>query len=279
MHHVFGKDQLRVRTLREREKDMSQEILKNFDFEGKQVRTVVIDNEPWFVLSDVCKVLGMTNVTEVKKRLDQHDFNSIEVIDSIGRKQKTVAVNESGLYDVILDSRKPQAKQFRRWITSEVIPSIRKHGGYLTEEKIEEALFNPDVIIKLATDLKEERLKRSELEAQKALDAPKVALAEAVGATQGNVTLTTMSKILRNAGSTMNRNEFCQWLRDEGYLFKAKAGNTVNLPIKMWEDAGLFEVQYQWIPAAGRSVETTHVTAAGQEYFINLFLEEEMVVN
>lgn len=255
---------------------MSQEILKNFDFEGNQVRTAVIDNEPWFVLSDVCKVLGIGNVTDTKARLDQLDFDSIEVQNSRGQMRQTVCVNESGLYDVILDSRKPQAKAFRRWITSEVIPSIRKHGGYLTEEKIEEALFNPDVIIKLATDLKEERAKRAELEAQKALDAPKVALAEAVGATQGNVTLTTMSKILRNAGSTMNRSEFCQWLRDEGYLFKAKAGNTANLPIKMWEDAGLFEVQYHWIPAAGRTVESTHVTAAGQEYFINLFLEEEV---
>ena len=255
---------------------MSQEILNKFDFEGKQVRTVVIDNEPWFVLSDVCKVLEIANVGNAKARLDQDDIRTMDVIDSIGRKQKTATVNESGLYDVILDSRKPQAKQFRRWITSEVIPSIRKHGGYLTEEKIEEALFNPDVIIKLATDLKEERAKRAELEAQKALDAPKVALAEAVGATQGNVTLSTMSKILRNAGSTMNRSEFCQWLRDEGYLYKAKGGNTANLPIKAWEDAGLFEVQYQWIPAAGRTVESTHVTAAGQEYFINLFLEEEV---
>lgn len=277
MHHVLGKDQLRVRTLREREKDMSQEILKNFDFEGKQVRSMLLDNEPWFVLKDVCDVLGL-RVDATKKRLDLQDHTTNGVLAADGKVRRMAVVNESGLYDVILDSRKPEARQFRRWITSEVIPSIRKHGGYLTEEKIEEALFNPDVIIKLATDLKEERLKRAELEAQKALDAPKVALAEAVGATQGNVTLTTMSKILRNAGSTMNRNEFCQWLRDEGYLFKAKAGNTVNLPIKMWEDAGLFEVQYQWIPAAGRSVETTHVTAAGQEYFINLFLEKGVEV-
>lgn len=256
---------------------MTQEIMKNFTFEGTQVRTVMVDNEPWFVLGDVCKVLGLTNVTEIKKRLDQLDFNTIEVQNSRGQMRQTVCVNESGVYDVILDSRKPQARQFRRWITNEVVPSIHKHGGYLTEEKIEEALFNPDVIIKLATDLKEERLKRAELEAQKALDAPKVALAEAVGSTQESVTLTTMSKILRNAGSDMNRNDFCQWLRDEGYLFKAKGGNTVNLPIKMWEDAGVFEVQYRWVPVAGRSVESTYVTAAGQEYFINLFLEEDMV--
>lgn len=259
---------------------MTQEILKNFDFEGKQVRTVLIDNDPWFVLSDVCKVLEIKQPSAAKRRLNSEDVSTVIINHGTsGGNPNVNVVNESGLYDVILDSRKPQAKEFRRWITSEVVPSIRKHGGYLTDDKIEEALFNPDTIIRLATDLKEERRKRAELEAQKALNAPKVALAEAVGATQRNVTLTTMSKILRNAGSTMNRNEFCQWLRDEGYLFKAKRGNTANLPTKLWEDAGVFEVQYHWIPAAGRAVETTYVTAGGQEYFINLFLEEDLVIN
>ena len=257
---------------------MTQEILNQFDFEGQQVRTVMKDNEPWFVLGDVCKVLEISNPSEAKRRLEEADLITTEV-RSGGQRRKVNAVNESGLYDVILDSRKPQAKQFRRWITSEVIPSIRKHGGYLTVDKIEEALISPDTIIRLATDLKEERRKREELETQKSLNASKVALAEAVGATQGNVTLTTMSKILRNAGSDMNRNDFCQWLRDEGYLFKAKGGNTANLPTKLWEDAGIFEVQYQWIPVAGRTVETTYVTAGGQEYFINLFLEEDLVID
>lgn len=255
---------------------MSQEILKSFDFEGKQVRTALIDNEPWFVLTDVCKVLEIGHTPTVKKRLNSEDVNTVVINHGKGNPNKSV-INESGLYDVILDSRKPQAKAFRRWVTSEVLPDIRKHGGYLTDDKIEEALLSPDTVIRLATDLKEERRKRAELEAQKALDAPKVALAEAVGTTQRNVTLTTMSKILRNAGSAMNRNDFCQWLRDEGYLFKAKGGNTANLPTKLWEDAGVFEVQYQWIPVAGRAVETTYVTAAGQEYFINLFLEEDLV--
>lgn len=106
-----------------------------FDFEGQNVRTVTIDNEPWFVLGDVCKVLDLPNVGMAKKRLDQADISSTDVWSEANNRNYSVAiVNESGLYDVILDSRKPQAKAFRRWITSEVIPSIRKTGSYSRQD-------------------------------------------------------------------------------------------------------------------------------------------------
>lgn len=108
-----------------------------------EVRVTEVNGEPMFCLADVCKVL---------------DLDPIQ--DSLGRTQQANFVNEDGLYDTILDSRKPDARAFRKWVTSEVLPSIRKHGGYLTPQKVEEALLNPDVLIRLATNLKEERTKR-----------------------------------------------------------------------------------------------------------------------
>lgn len=121
------------------------------------------NNEPLFCLADVCKILGLGNPSQVKTRLDDGVISNEVILDSIGRQQNVMFVNEDGLYDVILDSRKPEAKQFRKWVTSEVLPSIRKHGAYLTDTKIEEVLTSPDTIIKLATQLKEERVERERL--------------------------------------------------------------------------------------------------------------------
>ncbi|HSH51696.1 MAG TPA: Bro-N domain-containing protein, partial [Bacteroidales bacterium] len=133
-------------------------------FDGHELTIIEKNGEPIFMLSDVCKILGIGNPTDVKNRLDDGVVSIEVILDSLNRQQKATFVNEDGLYDVILDSRKPEAKQFRKWITSEVIPSIRKHGAYMTPETIEQALLNPDTIIQLATNLKEEQEKRKELE-------------------------------------------------------------------------------------------------------------------
>lgn len=138
--------------------------------------------------------------------MNSDDVDTHYMAGGIGNPNKTV-VNESGLYDVILDSRKPQAKRFRRWVTSEVIPTIRKHGGYLTEQKLEEVLFDPDLLINLAQNLKDEQTKRKQLEQQRELDAPKVRMAEAVEASEDFITLTRMSQILNGLGVDMNTAE------------------------------------------------------------------------
>ena len=150
--------------------DVKNEV-QLFSFEEHQVRTVTRDDEPWFVLGDVCKVLEIGNPSMVRERLasdNEVSLSTTEVENSRGQMRQSFIVNESGLYDVILDSRKPQAKRFRRWVTSEVLPSIRKHGGYLTEQKIEEVLLNPDTIIQLAQNLKAEQEKRVIAEAERA---------------------------------------------------------------------------------------------------------------
>ena len=142
---------------------MKIEIFKNNDFGA--VRILKDEKgEPWFVLSDVCKILDIKNVSDVKNSLDIDDIDTIEVIDNIGRKQKANAINESGLYQVIFQSRKSEAKQFKRWVTSEVLPTIRKHGMYATDEVIDEIISNPEFGIKLLTQLKEEKEARKKAE-------------------------------------------------------------------------------------------------------------------
>ena len=133
-----------------------------FHYKSSEVRTVELNGEPWFVLKDVCAVLGIGNSRMVADRLDE-DEKGVSQIDTPGGLQNVSIISESGLYNVILRSDKPEAKPFRKWVTSEVLPSIRKHGAYMTLQKIEEVLLNPDTIISLAQQLKEEKAKTAKL--------------------------------------------------------------------------------------------------------------------
>jgi prophage antirepressor-like protein len=139
--------------------------LKLFEHEKfGQIRTVTNEQgEVWFVLNDICHALDIKNPWNVAKRIDEDDLCQMEVIDDLGRKQATNFVNESGLYSVVLYSEKPEAKPFRKWVTSDVIPSIRKHGAYMTPAKIDELVSNPDLLLKLVLTLKEEKEKNQEL--------------------------------------------------------------------------------------------------------------------
>lgn len=138
--------------------------LQIFNYDGNEVRTIQIDGEPWWVLKDVCTVLSIGNARDVFSRLDD-DEKGVDQIDTLGGKQYMQIVNESGLYNVILRSDKPQAKPFRKWVTSEVLPSIRKNGAYLTPETLEQVILNPDTMIKLCTALKDEQEKNKALQA------------------------------------------------------------------------------------------------------------------
>lgn len=137
------------------------QIFKNSNF--GEIRTKNINNEAYICLADVCKILELGQVSRVKSRLNKDGVTISKVIDSLGREQQATFINESNLYKVIFQSRKLEAEAFTEWITSEVLPSIRKNGAYLTEQKIEEVLSNPDTIIKLATDLKRERQEKEKL--------------------------------------------------------------------------------------------------------------------
>ena len=154
--------------------------LQIFKYQDSEVRTVELNGEPWFVLKDVCGVLGLSTPTRVAERLDGDEVSLTHLIDSVGRQQETTVINESGLYNVILRSDKPEAKPFRKWVTAEVLPTIRKHGAYMTPETLQAAILNPDTMIQLCQQLKAEQEYAEEIGLklpwkgqQKNADAPK----------------------------------------------------------------------------------------------------------
>lgn len=248
--------------------DNKLQIFKNNEF-GK-IRTAILNNEPYLMLNDVCKVLGIKNVSDTKSRLNKDGVGTTEVIDSMGRKQQATFINESNFYKVVFQSRKPEAEKFTDWVTSEVLPSIRKHGAYLTDEKIEEVLTDPDTIIKLATQLKEEREEKKLLQQQAEENKPKVSFAEAVEDSEDVILVKEMATILTQRGFNIGQNQLFQYLRDNGYLCK-KEGDMYHLPTKKYEH--LFKVTKRIIQnSKGTMVKNTpKITGRGQLYFIRKF--------
>lgn len=169
-----------------------------FNHLGNDIRVMTDEQgEPLFVLKDICSVLEIGNPSDVVRRLDEDGVDSIEVIDNLGRTQKTNVVTEAGLYEVIFMSRKPEAKAFKRWVTSEVLPSIRKHGMYATPATIEDMIANPDIIIQLATTLKEERAARAQAEAEVEAQRPVAALGKAIETAEGDLTPSACRRLSR----------------------------------------------------------------------------------
>lgn len=191
-------------------------------YEHKQfgkIRVIEKEGNPWFIAKDICAALGLAQVSRAIQKLDEDEVTTSKVIDSLGREQTANAISESGMYSLVLVSRKPEAKEFKRWVTHEILPSIRKHGGYLTPEKVEEALTDPDTIIRLATNLKEERAKRQELEAENRELAPKALFADAVAASDNTMLVGELAKLLASNGIHIGQNRLFAWLRGNGCLF------------------------------------------------------------
>lgn len=239
------------------------------------VRIVMNESsEPLFCLADVCKTLDLRQ-GDVRQRLSDGVVSTQPIIDSLGREQQANFVNEDGLYDVILDSRKPEAKQFRKWVTSEVLPSIRRHGAYMTPETIEKALLDPDTVIQLATTLKEERQKRLQAEQKNEEMKPKVLFADAVATSQRSCLVSELAKILNQNGIDIGQNRLFQWLRRNGYL--CTKGESYNQPTQKAMNLELFEIKKTSIAKPDGSVlvsTTTKVTGKGQIYFVNKFLSQ-----
>lgn len=247
-------------------------IFENSEFGA--VRVVDVNGEPWFVAKDVCECLAVGNSRDAVAALDE-DEKGVDSIDTPGGAQEMSIISEAGLYSLILRSRKPEAKIFKRWITHEVLPAIRKHGGYLTPAKLEEALTDPDTIIRLATNLKAEREKRQALEAQAAADRPKVVFAESIEVAKTSILVGEMAKLIKQAtGCDMGQNRFFEWLRANGYLHKG--GSARNMPTQRCIDAGWMEIKEGTrIGSSGEChiTRTPKVTGKGQIYFVNLFRE------
>ena len=243
-----------------------------FNYNSVEVRTIQNDGEPWFVLKDVCNVLHIGNSRDVVARLDQ-DEKGVGQIDTLGGKQEMTIINESGLYNVILRSDKPEAKPFRKWVTSEVLPTIRRHGMYATPDTVEKMLADPDTTIKLLETIKQERASRLALEAQAEADKPKVLFADAVSASHSSILVGDLAKLLRQNGVEIGQNRLFRFLLEKGYL--CSQGERYNLPTQRSMDRGWFQVKETTINQPDGSIRITRtvkVTGKGQQYFINLFL-------
>ena len=249
--------------------------LQVFSYEGNEVRTVQKGSEILWVLKDVCGILGIEKYRDAAARLDD-DVREPVLVDTLGGRQEMIAVTESGHYSIILLSRKPEAKKFKRWVTHEVLPTIRKHGAYVTPAKLEELMNDPDSWIKVLTALKEERAAKERLLLEATENKPKVIFADAVSVSEGTILIGELAKILKGNGIEIGQNRLFEKLRRDGYLIKRK-GTDYNAPTQKAMELGLFRVKETAITHSDGHVtisKTTKVTGKGQQYFINLFLEK-----
>lgn len=252
------------------------EIFQNKSF--GRIRTLAINNEPWFVGKDVAEMLGYAKPENaIANHVDEEDKNSTLIQGSGSNyKSKAIIINESGLYSLVLSSKLPSAKEFKRWITHEVIPAIRKHGAYMTEDTLEKALTSPDFLIQLATQLKEEKEKRLAAEKQIEMDRPKTIFADAVSASHTSILVGEMAKILRGNGVEIGQKRFFDWLRENGYLIRRK-GTDYNMPTQRAMELGLFEIKEgSYVNGSGVNIitKTPKITGKGQQYFVNKFLTD-----
>ena len=249
------------------------------------IRTAGTSENPLFCLPDLCRILSL-DASQVMKRLEDGVVTIHPTSDRLGRKQQANFVNEDGLYDVILDSRKPEAKAFRKWVTSEVLPAIRQHGAYMTDKVIERTLSDPDYMIEILTKMKDERKAREEAEERNAYlrtvnenqqrqieeSKPKVVFADSILGSKSSILVGQLAKLLTQNGYKIGQNRLFAWLRDNHYL--GSYGSYYNIPYQVYVEQGLFEVKVTCHTENEKMVtsSTTKVTGKGQQYFINLFL-------
>lgn len=248
--------------------------LEVFNFENKEVRSLLINNEPWFVGKDVAEILEYRNGSrDINRHVDEEDRTKTMIFDG-NQNKETIIINESGLYSLILSSKLPSAKQFKRFITSEVIPSLRKHGMYATEETIDKILLNPDFGIRLLSELKEEREKSKQLKSENDQLKPKALFADTVSASDTSILIGQLAKLLKQNGNDIGQNRLFKILRKDGYL--GKSGENYNLPTQKSMNLKVMEIKERTVNNSDGSVRITKtpmITGKGQVYFVNKYKE------
>lgn len=243
-------------------------IFENPEF--GEIRALEIDNEPWFVGKDVAMILGYIKPENaIANHVDEED-KTTTLIQGTGSnyKSNTVIINESGLYSLILSSKLPSAKRFRRWVTSEVLPSIRKTGGYIQGQEAltdEELLERALIIAQRKIEEKDQQLKKAR---------PKILFANAVAVSDGTISIADLAKLLCQNGIKIGQNRLFEQLREKGYLIRAER-NDRNMPTQRAMEMGLFRIK-ESIQQQGDKIiiaKTVKVTGKGQRYFINKFLD------
>jgi anti-repressor protein len=247
-----------------------------------ELPVIFANGTEWFGAVEAARALSFSDPHKaVVNHVDEDDSTVHPVIDSLGRIQRKKFVNESGLYSLIFGAArqgnnpeiKAKAKQFKRWVTSEVLPAIRQHGGYLTPQKIEEVLLNPDVIIDLAQRLKQANEEKAKLVAKIEEDRPKVIFADSVATSKSSILIGDLAKLLKQNGYETGQKRLFEQLRNEGYLIKRK-GADYNMPTQRAMELELFEIKETVVTHADGHVsisKTPKVTGKGQIYFINKY--------
>lgn len=253
---------------------MELQIFSNSEF--GEIRTITKDNEPWFVASDICRSLDLSNPTMAMQRIDDDEKAKFNLGLSGG---ETNCVNEYGLYSLALASRKKEAKDFKRWITHEVLPSIRKNGGYIAgqETMSDDELMAKALLVannKIAERDKIIEQKQARIEQMK----PKEIFADAVATSHTSILIGDLAKLICQNGVQIGQKRLFVWLRDRGYLIKS--GSSYNMPTQRYIEQGLFEIKESNLVNPDGSVRITRtpkVTGKGQVYFVNKFLSKENV--
>lgn len=254
------------------------QIFKSQEF--GQVRTVTIDGEPWFVAKDVAMALGYAKPENaVANHIDSEDKTSTLIQGSGSNyKSKATLINESGLYSLVLSSKLPTAKKFKHWITSEVLPAIRRTGGYIANAETmtdAEIMSKALLIAKQTIENREQRIHSLEAETERM--KPKEIFADAVSASNSSILIGDLAKILHGNGIKIGRGRLFAWMREHGFLIKQK-GTSYNMPTQRAMELGLFRVKEgSYVDGKGNNIitKTTKVTGKGQQYFINKFLAGE----
>lgn len=248
--------------------------LKNFTFEDQQIRVLTIEGEPWFVGKDVAEVLGYSNSRKaIADHVDSED-KGVTKCYTLGGTQQITIINESGLYSLILSSKLPTAKKFKHWVTSEVLPTIRKHGAYMTDAKAAAIVTDKGSLADLLQQAAEQ-LKRKDIQIEQM--KPKALFADAVSTSDTPILVGELAKILHQNGVSMGQNRMFRWLRDNGYLI-SKKGTSYNMPTQRSMELGLFKIKENAITHSDGHVtitKTPKVTGKGQVYFVNKFVGEE----
>lgn len=248
---------------------MNNEIRK-FDFRGASLRTLTDEaGEPWFVAKDVCDILEISNPSDALKRLDDDERSKF----NLGRQGETNIVNEAGLYVLVLGSRKPKAHEFKRWVTHEVLPQIRKTGGYIpaTDADDDMTILAKAVMIGQRTMEAQKRKIASQQSRIVELE-PKARFADAVAASDGTCLVGELAKMLRQNGMDIGQNRLFRLLQADGYL--GKSGSNRNVPTQRAMELGLFRIKETTVTHAdGHTTvsRTPKVTGKGQRYFIDRY--------
>lgn len=247
-------------------KTITMNEVEVFNFKANEVRTVLISQEVWFVGKDVSEALGYSDLNKaVAMHVDEEDKKLNDKTSSSFGQRGATLINQSGVISLVLSSKLPDAKKFKRWVTSEVIPSVMKHGAYMTDSKIEEVLTDPDTLIRLATQLKEERQEKKRLAEQVQIQAPKVEMAEKLlEADDASISMKDFAKLLANYGIEIGRNTLMRELRNSGWLLRD------NTPSAKAMKLNIFKVHETVINTSfGTRIQTvTTITPKGQEFLI-----------